>query len=217
MDMKQVYTFTLLDPADLLPRVKAKSLKVRRKEIEEVRDFTLSFMTVLHKKKIHFQYLSQEDSEHELSFLAKNGIIEFFFYPPVIIRAHFTNKKDAEFYARELKAFLKKEINDPKIDILLESLVVTKKNSILEPAIRCELHKLYFKKGLAYTSVALAVVLFIEILSKASEEFLIHYFHLETIGISLFAIKVIFGTILVAIVLEPLKEKVEAMIEKYLP
>lgn len=215
--MKQVYSFTLLDPADLLPRVNGKTLRTRHKQIQEVRDFTLSFMTVLHAKNMHFQFLGEEGKEHELRFLAKNGMVEFFFYPPVIIRSYFTRREDANMYAKELKSFLKKELDDPKMDILLESLIVKKHSSALEPHIRQRLHQLYLKKGLAYTAVAFSLVLLLEIISKATEEFLIHQLGLGSLGTSLFAIKVVIGTILVAFILEPVKEKVENFLEKFLP
>lgn len=207
------YSWNVLDPGDLLPRIKGTSLKSRKKEDNQAKSFLDRMLKYLHSKKMPMQYLGEERENHMQRFLVRNGFLEVFLAPPTSITAYFTSKKDADGYLKQVKSFLSSELNDPKLDLLLDGVGVDTQENVLSEYDWRQMHRLSLQRGVTYTLLAVVILAFVEIIGKGIEEIATHSLPIS-FPINAIVLRIIIATFLFVFFLEPLKERLENYVEK---
>lgn len=208
------YSWNILDPGDVLPRIHGKGLKQRQKQDREAKAFLDRMLKYLHKRKMPMQYLGEEKENHMQRFLIRDGFLEVFLAPPTSITAYFTSKKDADAYLKHVKGFLSDDIDDPKISLLLDGVSVDSQENVLSEYDWRQIHKLSVKRGVTYTILAVIILAAMETLGKGIEEVFSIYFHIEVFPINPIILRVIIATILFVFFLDPLKDRLESYVEK---
>ncbi len=195
-----------------------KELEEQIKEEKRVEDELKEFISTIEKHsdhKIHFIGHEKRYGNHLVRFLLKDGgFIEVIAEKPLALNAHFYSKEQADKFAKGLKKALEKHMpNHPVKDMVINNIKVEDgfRDDVLTLNKWSRMHKIAIHKTVVVTIVTIIVFLIIEMLKEilrtGSERFL----HFESFIIS-FAVAA-----MIAFFFEPIKEKVEHYVEKFLP
>jgi hypothetical protein len=130
---------------------------------------------------------------------------------PLVLNAHFLHREKAERFSEALKKTLHYLIPaHPVKEMFIDSITVEEhsKNPLtMETWMR--MHNIYLQKSIMFTALTITLVAIFELTKALIESMTLKWFHINS------EIAVIVGAAIVAFAFEPIKKKIEDLVNKY--
>lgn len=210
------YSVKVTDVAGLLPFYKKDTADLSDdiKEQKRVRDELIKFVSTL-KKEYHgsIVYIGEEKMEgkHLERFLfADGGFMEIMLEPPLILKAEFTAKKNADKFVKALQNCFESIIpQNPIKQMFIEGIKVDDGNKDQLTIETWEkMHRIYLKNGIVFTIAAVVIVALFNAINEG-----VQIISQKFLGYESNALAVI-SAVIIAFCFDPVKKFVDSLVSK---
>ncbi|MBI1970190.1 hypothetical protein HYS47_00430 [Candidatus Woesearchaeota archaeon] len=210
------YTVSVLDVEQILPFVKkeAHGFKEKFKEEERVKMEMFTFIEMVSQEMGEKICYIGEEKKHgyhlEMFLFHDGGFLEILVEPPSTIHASFVYEKKAEKFAKSLKRVCEKILPDSPIKLFfLDSITVDEgKNDSITVDKWSLMHNIVIEKSIVYTIVVVLLAIIFTAVTEILEDISVNWVGIEATYIH------IVTAIFIAFLFDPIKTKVEGVLEK---
>ncbi|MBU0756941.1 MAG: hypothetical protein KKF44_02660 [Nanoarchaeota archaeon] len=215
--MAEYKVVTLLDIDQLLTFVKndVHSVEDDLKEERRVEKELKEFIREVEKHSGHkIQYIGHEKryGRHLVRFIfKKGGFLEVIVEKPLSMNGHFINQKHAEMFMKGLKKVLNKKLPDhPVKSIFIESIKIEDgfKDDLITLDTWNKMHRITIHKTFVTTIVIFTIFVILELIKEYFKVFAASSLNVESVIFSVIA------AILISVLFEPLKERIDRIVGK---
>lgn len=206
-DVENLLSFSKSEKSDL-----SEDISEHNRAQEELTQFISLLQNQL---KEEIKYIGEDTScgKHLERFLfSKGGFLEIYLEKPLVLKGHFLHKRHADRFVSALKHALKVVIPESPIkSLFIQSIGVEKvQKDPLSTESWMAMHKIYLKRSVIFTLMALFVVVFFELIKALAETVFLNWFGLGSVEWI-----VIVGAVVVAFLFEPMKRRTDRVVSKF--